>query len=137
MKALRLASRARGGFLLLESMLAVAIFAVGIMALGRCVENCLKAEKFRREEALAQRALANFVVQIETDALPLTDQMSEKLKGAWTGMTMNITREPLKLVNEKDQELFGLYRVKLDLSWRSGADTIHRELAFNIYPRQR
>ena len=43
MKAIRHASR---GFLLLESMLAVAIFAIGILALGRCVENCLKAERF-------------------------------------------------------------------------------------------
>ena len=137
MKALRPAFRKAGGFLLIESMLAVAIFAVGIMALGRCVENCLKAERFRREESLAQRALANYVAQIETDALPLTDKMSEKLKGAWTGMTINVQREPLRLRNEKEQEIFGLYRVTLDLSWRSGAETIHRGMAFNIYPRQR
>lgn len=131
------ASRPRRGFLLIESMLAVAILAVGILALGRCVENCLKAERFRREESLAQRALANYFAQIETDALPLTDQMSEKLKGAWTGMTMNITRAPLTLRNEKDQELFGLYTVTLDLSWSSGRETIHRGLSFQIYPRQR
>ena len=129
-------SRATGGFLLLECMLAVAIFAVGVLALGRCVENCLRAEKFRREEALAQRALANYAVQIETDALPLTDKMTEQLKGAWTGMTMNIAREPLAIRNEKDQELFGLYKVTLDLSWKAGRETIQRSLSFYTYPRQ-
>ena len=117
-------------------MLAVAIFAVGVLALGRCVENCLRAEKFRREEALAQRALANYVVQIETDALPLTDKMTEQLKGAWTGMTMNIAREPLAIRNEKDQELFGLYKVTLELSWKAGRETIQRSLSFYTYPRQ-
>ena len=136
MKALRSLSRATRGFLLLESMLAVAIFAIGVLTLGRCVENCLRAEKFRREEGLAQRALANYAVQIETDALPLTDKMTEQLKGAWTGMTMNITRETLTLRNEKDQELFGLYKVTLDLSWKDGRQTVERGLSFYIYPRQ-
>ena len=136
MKALRSLSRATRGFLLLDSMLAVVIFAIGVLTLGRCVENCLRAEKFRREEGLAQRALANYAVQIETDALPLTDKMTEQLKGAWTGMTMNITRETLTLRNEKDQELFGLYKVTLDLSWKDGRQTVERGMSFYIYPRQ-
>ncbi|MEO6785425.1 MAG: hypothetical protein ABI318_04765, partial [Chthoniobacteraceae bacterium] len=80
--------------------------------------------------------LANYFVQIETEALPLADQMTEPLKGAWTGMTMNITREQMKLQNEKDQELFGLYKVTLDVSWVSGRETIHRDLSFIFYPKQ-
>ncbi len=137
MNALRRLSRKTGGFLLLDCMLAVAIFGFGVIALGRSVENCLRAERFRREEGLAQRLLQNYMVQIETEALPLADQMTEQLKGAWTGMTLNITREQLKLQNEKDQELFGLYKVTLDLSWSTGTEVIHRDLSFILYPRQR
>jgi Tfp pilus assembly protein PilV len=126
------------GFLLLECMLAVAIFAMGILALGRCVENCLKAERYRREESLAQRALANYWRQIEAGAVPLTDKSEgEKLKGAWEGMTMNMYREPLALKNEEEQELFGLYQVKLQLSWLSGNEPVIREMQFIYYPRQR
>lgn len=125
------------GFVLLECMLAVAIFALGILALGRCVENCLKAEKFRREEGLAQRALANYWIQIEQGAIPISDKYSEPLKGAWTGMTMNVTREPLVVKNEKEQELFGLYQVKLQLTWPIDKETMTREMQFIMYPRQR
>ena len=125
------------GFLLLESMLAVAIFGLGVIALSRCVENLMRAERIRREEGLAQRLLANYLVQIETEALPLSDQMTEKLKGAWAGMTMNITREQMKLQNEKEQELFGLYKVTLDVSWTAGREVIHRDLSFILYPKQR
>ena len=63
--------------------MAVAIFAIGMLALGKCVENLLRAEKFRREDALAQRALTNYWAQIEAGALPLADKASEKLTGAW------------------------------------------------------
>jgi len=136
MRALRFSAKKSAGFLLLESMLAVAIFGFGVIGLSRCVENCLRAERIRREEGLAQRVLANYFAQIETEALPLSDQMSEQLKGAWTGMTMNITRQQMKLQNEKDQELFGLYEVTLDVSWVSGREVIHRDLSFILYPKQ-
>jgi hypothetical protein len=129
--------QSRRGFILLECMLAVAIFALGILALGRCVENCLRAEKIRREEGLAQRALANYWIQVEQGAIPITENVSYPLKGAWEGMTMNVSREPLVVKNEKDQELFGLYQVKLQLTWPNGPETITRELQFVIYPRQR
>ena len=137
MRTLRHSSKRSAGFLLLESMLAVAIFGLGVIALSRCVQNCMSAERIRREEGLAQRLLANYLVQIETEALPLSDQMTEKLKGAWAGMTMNITREQMKLQNEKEQELFGLYKVTLDVSWTSGREVIHRDLSFILYPKQR
>lgn len=127
----------RAGFLLLECMLAVAIFAMGILALGRCVENCLKAEKFRREEGLAQRALANYWVQIEHGHIQISDKYSEPLKGAWTGMTLNVIREPLLIKNEKEQEVFGLYQVKMQLSWPAGTETITREMQFIMFPKQR
>lgn len=137
MKSLRLPRSKRGGFLLLEAMLAVAIFGFAVIALSRSVENCMRAERIRREEGLAQRVLANYFTQIQTEALPLADQTTETLKGAWTGMTMNITREQLKLQNEKEQELFGLYKVTLNVSWVEGRETIHRDLSFIFYPKQR
>ena len=47
------------GVMLLEAMLAVAIFAIGVITLGRCVSNCIAAERLVQEDALARRALEN------------------------------------------------------------------------------
>lgn len=133
----RLRRHGARAFVLLECMLAVTVFALGALALAKCSENLVKAEKFRREEALAQRALTNYWAQIETGALPLGDQVSIPLEGAWDGMTMKIVREPLKLLNEKEQEIFGLYQVQLQLTWNAGGEEIARELSFMIFPRPR
>ena len=137
MKALRHSRKKSAGFMLLEAMLAVAIFALAVIGLSRCVQNCMRSERIRREEGLAQRVLANYQTQIETEALPLADTMTEPLKGAWAGMTMNITRDQMKLLNEKEQELFGLYKVRLDVSWKAGSETVHRDLSVIVYPKQR
>jgi Tfp pilus assembly protein PilV len=136
--ALNFQRRTKRGFLLLECMLAVAIFAIGIITLGKCVQNCLRMEQYRREDGLAQRALANHWLQIETGAIPLPTQASSwPLKGAWTGMTMHMFAEPLQLKNEKEQELFGLYQVKLRLEWQVNGEVVTRDLEFTMYPRQR
>ena len=124
--------------MLFEAMLAVVIFALGVLTLGRCVENCIREEKYRREEAIARRLLANRMTEIFAGAIPLTDKASEKWdKGPWEGMELSTLREPLEFKNEKEQELFGLYQVTLLLKWKSGADLITKELSFTIYPRQR
>ncbi len=136
MKAIRRSVKKSAGFMLLDAMLAVAIFALAVIGLSRCVQNCMRSERIRREEGLAQRVLANYQTQIETEALPLADTMTEQLKGAWAGMTMNITREPMKLQNEKEQDLFGLFKVHLDVSWKAGSETVHRDLSFIVYPKQ-
>jgi hypothetical protein len=128
----------RSGFMLFEAMLAVVIFALGVLTLGKCVENCLRAEKFRREEGHARRLLTNRMTEILSNAIPLSDKSSEKWdKGPWAGMELSTIRTPLELKNEKEQELFGLYQVTLELKWKSGGDVVTKDLIFYIYPRQR
>jgi Tfp pilus assembly protein PilV len=130
------ACRGRAGFLLLEAMLAVFIFSIAALGMGRCVQNCIRAESYRREEALAQRALANYWAQVEMGAIPLTgDSVSEDLKGAWEGMKMTINREAMTLQNEKEQDLFSLYKITLVLTWGRGNTPQVRQMDFIYYQR--
>jgi hypothetical protein len=102
------------------------------------MENLHRAERFRREDSLARRLLANRMTEILAGAVPLTDKASEKFeKGPWAGMEMLTTREPLELKNEKEQELFGLYTVTLVLKWKSRDSVETRDMSFIVYPRQR
>jgi len=129
-------SRSRG-FFLLEAMIATFIFAIGVIALGHCVENCLSAQRIKEDDARARRLLENRMVEIEAGSAVVTDKASEELKGMFAGMTLKTTRVPLKKKNEKEQELFGLFQMNLQLTWKADGQEQAKELTFYVYPRQR
>ena len=124
--------RTQAGYLLLEAMLAVAIFAIGVITLAKCVSNCLVAEQYKQEDGRARRALANRMAEIEAGAVPLADNAVDELKGSFAGMKMKQTRVPLKKKNEKDQELIGLFAVTLELTWERNGSKESRDLQFYV-----
>jgi len=126
-----------GGFLLLETMLAVFIFALAVAALAGCIENLMNAQTIKDEDEKVRRFLSSRMAEIEAGAQPLSDSTTEDIKDALPRMKLKTTRTQLKRKNEKEQDLFGLYQVTLQLSWLSGNSEAERSLTFYIYPRQR
>jgi hypothetical protein len=125
----------RRGFVLLEALLATAIFALGILTLGRCVSHCLAAERFKAEDVRARRALENRAAEIEAGAVLLTKPLTEDLKEPFAGLKLEQTTVAVKKVNEKKEELSGLLTVTLRVSWRSDDGPQSRELIFYALPR--
>jgi hypothetical protein len=133
---LRRGARDERGIWLLESMIAVAIFALGMIALGQCLNNCLVAQHIKQDDQRARLALQNRMVEIEAGVEPKFPDVVE-LKGAYEGMKIKQTRVPLKRKNEKNQDIVGLYAVTLELMWEADGKELSRELTFYVYPRQR
>ena len=126
-----------GGFILFEAMLAVAIFAIGVLALGRCVEGCIQAGTLKEEDARARRVLENRMAEIEAGAVQMVkDSTTDELKGAFAGMTLKQTRVALKRKNEKEQEILGIYAVTLEVAWKSSGAAESRTLQFYVFPKQ-
>ena len=124
------------GFILLEAMIAVAVFSVGVLALGRCVQNCIAAEMIKEEDERSRRFLANRMAEIEQGAVVVTDKSTDELKGEFEGMVLKTTRVPSKKKNEDKKELFGIFEITLELAWKKGGQERTRELNFYVYPRQ-
>ena len=128
------------GVMLLEAMLAVAIFAIGVITLGRCVSNCVAAQRLKEEDVLARRALENRWAEIESGAVPLAAQgggsASEDLKGPFAGMKLRTVTVPVKKKNEKEEKIEGISAVTLTATWESGGEEQSKELIFNVSPRQ-
>lgn len=122
----------RRGFVLLEAMLAVAVFALGVLTLGRCVSNCLAAEQYRNEDARARLALENRLAAIESRVVRADQPLAEDLQGAFAGMQLRQTPTILKKQNEKREDLTGLVAVLLQVTWRSGGEFHTKEITFYV-----
>jgi hypothetical protein len=123
----------RRSFVLLEAMLAVAIFAIGVITLGRCVSNCLAAEQLKVEDVRVRRVLQNRMAEIESGAVLVTRPITEDLKGPYAGLKLEQTASPVRKTNEKREELTGLLEVHLRVS--SSGGTQSRELSFYVLSR--
>jgi hypothetical protein len=130
-------TRLRGrAFILFEAMLAVTIFSLAVLGLGKCVQNCMRAEMLKDEDTIARRCLANRMAEVEAQAVDLTkSETTEELKDAFAGMTLKQKRVEIKRKNNNGQNIAGLFMVTLDLSWKSRGETQTRTLQFYVYPR--
>jgi hypothetical protein len=116
-------------------MLAVAIFALGILGLGRCISQGLNVERLKAEDARANRILENRMAEIAAKAVKSEDA-KEQIAGVNGGMTLTQTRKPLHKKDEHDAELTNLFEVTLEASWTSGGERQSRSLNFYVQSQQ-
>lgn len=122
-------------FVLLEAMIAVAIFSLAVVGLGKCVDNCIRAQRLIQDEARAIRALENRMAEIEAGAVPFDDKVhTDELEGAFKGLTMRQQRKVLDWKNEKDEEITGIFTASLEVSWNARGDRHSRVLEFYVMP---
>lgn len=122
----------RAAFLLLETMLGVTIFAIGMLALAKAMQNCLDAEIYRRHDHLAARALQNtmdVLVSLPPGEMK-EDEMKQVLDGRFEGITIRQTRKKLELKDEGGAILPNLYIVTLRAEWQGAQGSEFRELSF-------
>src|SRR5437870_4030345 len=62
---IQIRARSRFAFALYEVLLGVAIFAIGVVALGRAVENCLNASTISAEESAVRQILSDRMAVVQ------------------------------------------------------------------------
>jgi hypothetical protein len=123
------------GFILLEAMVATAVFAIAVLALAHCIEAGIQSGVILREDARAQRALVNWMRELESGAQPYSDGLSLELKREFTGMRMRQSVTPLELVDQNKNIVEGILEVNLELSWvNGGGNKAVKQLKFYAYP---
>jgi len=126
----------RAAFVLIEVMLGVMIFAIGVIALGKCVDNCITTESVRQETERARLALENRMDQIEAGEIATDKDLSDPLGEGFPGMTMVQSRHPVVAKNEKGDVIQGLYQMDLEVDWKSGNEPQARKLSFYVLRTQ-
>ena len=121
------------GFALYEVLLGLAIFALGVLALGRAVQNCLNANTLNAEENRVRQILSNRMAEVQaTPGFP--DERKEFTIDTGYGVVKLFqSSAPAELKDDNGAQLRGVNRVTLSAKWkRAGADQA-QEIEFYVY----
>lgn len=127
---MRLSPRS-SGFLLVDVMLGVAIFSMGVIALGMAVNNCLDGQTALREAARARQLLENRMSELLAGASP-AEAGAQELEGEGAGITLEQTIAPLEAEDENGEPVTGLQIVTLSAVWTSGGEPQRTDLTFYL-----
>jgi hypothetical protein len=125
--------RSRAGFALYEVMIGVTIFVVGILALGRSVENCLNATALTTDENRIRTILANRMAEIQTAPGNPERSKETKIKSPFGIVRLIQKSAPAGLKQEEGIELGGLRRVVLTAEWSRGGAKQAKQISFYVY----
>jgi Tfp pilus assembly protein PilV len=122
-----------GGFLLLEIIIAIMLLTGGVLALGRCMNNCLGVQEIIGQEQRARLALENAMVEIQASPALPDDNKITQLEGRFQGLTLTQRRKTLNLQNEENNAMPNLSEITLSVAWRSADGAPHsRQVAFDL-----
>lgn len=127
------AKRHRSGFALYEVLIGMTIFVVGVLALGRSVENCLNASYLTADEDRVRLILANRMAEVQ--AKPGAPEESKETKVDSGFGVVNVVQKsvPAGLKDDKDLELTGIRTVTLTAQWKRGGTMQTRKVEFYVY----
>ncbi len=121
--------KTRRGFTLLETLLALMVFSVAVVALVEAVHQLGENALLRRHEAAVQERMRSLLVEHTRmpDAPPeVTLQESD--------VTYIVTHTPLELKNREGQPVSGLFEVRVTAAWQEGRTPQQASAETWVYP---
>ena len=125
--------RSKKGFALYEVLMGLAIFALGVLALGRAVQNCLNASTLNAEENRVRQILSNRMAEVQaTPGFP--DQAKEFTVDTGYGIVKVVQKSaPAELEEKNGTQLAGVNRVTLTAKWARGGAEQSQQIEFYVY----
>src|SRR5262245_18343263 len=121
------------GFALYEVLLGITIFAIGVIALGHAVENCLNASTINAEEGVVLQILSNRMAEIQaTKAVP-DDSKEFKIDTNYGGTKVVQKTTTVELTEPDNTLIDGIYLVTLAAQWRQVGVPQSKQVQFYVY----
>jgi hypothetical protein len=120
-------------FALYEVLIGVAIFAVGVLALGRAVQNCLNASMLNAEEEAVRQMLSNRMAEVQA-APGLPDKAKQFKIDSGYGIVKLVQKSaPAVLTEQGGIALNGINLVTLTAQWERGGTSQSKQIKFYVY----
>lgn len=126
-------SRPAGAFALYEVLIGVTIFVVGVLALGRSVENCMNASALSMQDDRVRQILANRMAEVQATPGQPDQNISSKVETGYGTVKMTQKATPADLKTEKEIPLSGISLVTLTAAWSRSGVVQSRSIEFYVF----
>ena len=123
----------RRAFALYEVLIGVAIFAVGVIALGRAVENCLNASTISAEESAVRQILSDRMAVIQAAPVVPDAEKEFKIDSSYGKITLIQTSAPAELTEPDNTLVSGINLLTLTARWQHGGAPQSKQIQFYVY----
>jgi hypothetical protein len=120
-------------FALYEVLLGVAIFALGVIALGRAVENCINATTISAEENAVRQILSDRMAQVQAASGVPDAEKEFKLKTSYGKVILTQKTVPATLTEPDNTLIGGINLVTLTVRWEHAGVPQSKEIQFYVY----
>ncbi len=123
----------RRGFALYEVLIGLAIFVIGVVSLGRAIQNCLAASELSAEENRVRQVLANRMAEIQATPTPPDESRETKVDTGYGIVRLIEKATPADIKDEDGMSLDGITQVTLTAEWVRGGVKQDKQLRFYVY----
>jgi Tfp pilus assembly protein PilV len=121
------------GFALYEVLLGVAIFALGVIALGRAVENCINASTISAEENVVRQILSDRMAQVQAASAVPESEKEFKINTNYGRIVVTQKTAPAALTEPDNTVINGINMVTLTARWEHAGVPESRQIQFYVY----
>jgi Tfp pilus assembly protein PilV len=135
MAAKRIRRRARStcAFALYEVLLGVAIFALGVIALGRAVENCINASTISAEDNVVRQILSDRMAEVQAASAVPDAEKEFKIDTNYGRVILHQTTAPAALTEPDNTLITNINIVTLTARWQHAGVPESKQIQFYVY----
>jgi Tfp pilus assembly protein PilV len=124
---IRLQSK-RAGYILLELIIALSIFAIGVVGLARTLNASMEVANILNKEQRIRIGMRSFLEEIRRKPL---SEMNASFTDVATGVTYTSSAEPVSLTMTNGNTMADMYDLKIVAAYSVGSE--QREESVDVY----
>ena len=125
--------RSKYAFALYEVLLGVTIFALGVIALGRAVENCINASTISSEENVVRQILSDRMAQVQAASAVPDAEKEFKIKTNYGNVIVTQKTTAAALTEPDNTVINGINLVTLTARWDHAGIPQSKQIQFYVY----
>ena len=125
--------RSTYGFALYEVLLGVAIFALGVISLGRAVQNCINASSISAEENVVRQILSDRMAVVQAASVVPDAEKEFKINTGYGKVILTQKSAPAALTEPDNTIINGINLVTLTARWAHAGIPQSKQIQFYVY----